>query len=76
MDSLTDYIEAKIRVQALARRYKLPLLAFLKRPRVQEFLGSLGLTPIGEFIHSEQLETDHWEALREWMFEQMTAKGK
>jgi len=77
-----EYIEAKIRVQVLARRFKQPdgkplnLLALLRRPRVQAFLSELGLTPIGERIHSEQLELEHWEALLEWMDEQMAAKSK
>lgn len=77
---MTDYdyehIEAKIKVQILARRYKLNLIALLRRPRVQAFLAELGLAPIGGTIHSEQLELDHWEALLEWMGEQMMAKSK
>ena len=71
-----EYIEAKIRVQVLARRFKLNLLALLRRPRVQAFLSELGLTPIGERIHSEQLELEHWEALFEWINEQIVNSNR
>ena len=64
---LEEYLTAKIEVQIIARRYKLTLNALIKRPRVQAHLSYLGLKPIGEYIRSEQLELEHWEALLEWM---------
>jgi len=67
-NDITPYLTAKARVEAIARlKYGTTIYALLNNADIRQFLASYGIQATDSRIVRSQLETEHWEALAQYL---------
>jgi len=67
-NDLTPYLTAKARVEAIARlKYGTTIYALLNNAEIRQFLAGYGIQATDSRIVRSQIETEHWEALAQYL---------